>query len=495
MLVFWRLQGQTPCTINALNGTLPTKCLEIESVLVNACTNSEGYDEMARIKIGPNAILLSNLTTVKWATANPWQGWAIWDATNLAKLVTINNLIQSAGNCGKVIKVNPSDIIPAYSNLLIITSTLFDEYAQDFSGLIDTMYVAIQNNQTVLSGHFSNQTNSTKQTFILGTSSCSDTVSFYGNQMVKANGAFGSENGSSVEFTFNGTAKYFNNGCKIPQQTLKVDAGTVNSQYCQGDTVHLTGSNSGAKCSWWYPENRSSGVFSDSTLNSTYFVISKAYLGNIKLYFKIVGNCGKYLIDSVEFSINSGSGLIALKPNSSVKWCVLNPILITAEVTDTNLLTWEHDGYGTLLTNDSISKYYFPSPADTSGVHIIIKQPSLCRLRTDTLFIDFINKPKAEFIVSDSIICKGLTTFVKLTPKNIGGVFSGTGVSGNLFIPDTSGVYTIKYLLDIGGCKDSVYHKVYVLNKPDASFTLSDSVICTGEETINLFHQIQQDIG
>jgi hypothetical protein len=110
ILFFVKLNAQN-CANSAT--LLPTKCLEIESELVDACTNTEGLDEMVRIRIGPNPIPLNSLTNIIWTSANPWQGWATYNASNIAKMDGINTKIAAAGNCGRVIRLNPGDIIPA----------------------------------------------------------------------------------------------------------------------------------------------------------------------------------------------------------------------------------------------------------------------------------------------------------------------------------------------------------------------------------------------
>jgi gliding motility-associated-like protein len=57
----------------------------------------------------------------------------------------------------------------------------------------------------------------------------------------------------------------------------------------------------------------------------------------------------------------------------------------------------------------------------------------------------------------------------------------GDGVNGNKFYKSVSGKYAIKYVLLNGICADTVTQFVHVNPKPDARFTISDSVFCQGD--------------
>ena len=144
--------GQCGSTLS--QGKYPSKAFEIVSILVDACDGSnEGQNEMIRIQVGKNPLNPSKFSVptyvagmVNWGTnsSNPWRG-----VTNLTngtknKILYLNNTIKNKGNCGLLIGLNTTDVIPAYSNLLFITSESFSQTAQDFSDLSDTLYVIFQ---------------------------------------------------------------------------------------------------------------------------------------------------------------------------------------------------------------------------------------------------------------------------------------------------------------------------------------------------------------
>ena len=170
------VQAQQLCSGAGSSDVLPTKCFEIESILVNACSSNEGYDEMVRLRVGPNPLTLNSITTVTWGTPRTWLGWATYNGTTLGKLTTINNSIAAAGNCGRLIKVNPNEQLPAYAKVLFIGSTVFSTTAHDFTGLTDTLYVVLENSSDA-TGHFTNS-GTGNQSMSMGTSGCSESVTW-----------------------------------------------------------------------------------------------------------------------------------------------------------------------------------------------------------------------------------------------------------------------------------------------------------------------------
>ncbi|MFY8021815.1 MAG: gliding motility-associated C-terminal domain-containing protein [Bacteroidia bacterium] len=460
---------------------LPTKCLEIESELVDACTNNEGLDEMVRIRIGPNPIPLNSLTNIVWTSANPWQGWASYNASNIAKMNSINSKIIAAGNCGRVFMLNPGDIIPAYAHFMIITSTLFDANAQDFSGLTDTLYVALQNNQTYTTGHFNNYGTSATRTFIIGTSTCSDTATYNRSFLVNASGNVGGGNGSTVNFTFNGIPTYVNYGCKIPQIPLSADAGIVSPYYCTGDLVPLMGNISGTNCFYWYPANRLSGHFIDSTNINTVFKINPGFSGAVKLYLKAYGNCNTQKLDSVLFIVNLPDIIINIQDLSDSVFCRKNQLNLNSSSNSNNPVTWSSNGKGSFSSINSFQITYTPSILDTGRIWFKITQTSSCGTPYDSINVWFTDPPIAIFEPSDTLVCINASA-IDLNPNSDKGVFNNPYVNGNIFtIPPIAGKYRISYTISLNGCSDSMVQFIEVKPLVDASFTLSDTLICKGE--------------
>jgi hypothetical protein len=138
LLIFFNTKSQT-CVGGSSTSNVPTKCFEIESILVDACDGSnEGRNEMVRLRIGPNPIAVNSIgvapysnvapnQTVNWgpgASANIFRGFSNITTipSILAKIITINAVIAATGNCGKLIPLNANGTIPAGVNLLLITS-------------------------------------------------------------------------------------------------------------------------------------------------------------------------------------------------------------------------------------------------------------------------------------------------------------------------------------------------------------------------------------
>lgn len=484
-LQFGVSSAQTSCNGLGSTNILPTKCFEIESILVNACSNDEGFDEMVRLRVGPNPLTLSSINFVDWPTTNTWQGWATFNSSTLSKLSTINNLIASAGNCGKLIKLNPSDVAPPYARILVITSTVFSATAHDFSGLTDTLYVALQNNSTNNSGHFTNTTTNTARRLIIRAGSCGDTVTHYGHLMVKENGSPGSEDGSGVNFAHNGTATYYNYGCALPNNPFSVDAGTVSGPYCSGASVPLQGLISGTACYYWYPQQRNAGFFTDSTNLNTQFNIAAGFSGNVKLYLRANGSCTTKL-DSVQFTVNVSSTSIDINTLSDSVFCNKNTIALTATSGSSNPVVWRTSANGTFTNILGFSANYVPSITDTGYVWISVSQNLSCGSTKDSIRLYFTPAPYANFTLADTLFCLGQAgAILAINPIQSGGVFSGTGVSGQTFIvPASIGVFPIKHVVVRNGCSDSITKYVRVEAGLSAAFTLSDTVVCLGDKNI-----------
>ena len=69
-------------------------------------------------------------------------------------------------------------------------------------------------------------------------------------------------------------------------------------------------------------------------------------------------------------------------------------------------------------------------------------------------------------------VCENSAAFALnpfVTP--LGGVFSGTGVSGNTFTPGAAGTYTVTYTVTSNGCSTSVTRNIVVLPNPTVTWT------------------------
>src|SRR5687767_14997362 len=77
-----------------IRAQIPSNCIEIESILVDACGSPEGENEMVRFQVGPAPINLASMT-VLWPN-NSWLGLC-QNATTASVVATWNSTITQCG--------------------------------------------------------------------------------------------------------------------------------------------------------------------------------------------------------------------------------------------------------------------------------------------------------------------------------------------------------------------------------------------------------------
>ncbi|MFN3875871.1 MAG: hypothetical protein ACK4L7_08175, partial [Flavobacteriales bacterium] len=204
----------------AAQAQIPVQCLEIESILVDACIDlaacpgaSEGQNEMVRFITGPQPIALNELEA-DWPN-NPWNG-LVQDATTAALTAELNATIEG---CGWLLEP-PGGIIPPGSRVLLVTSTQMCTAANSFATLSDTLYIIFQAPGNT-SGHFANHNNgstptpaptgaSSLRTLVLSylPGNCSDTATYDRSLLTNILGTYGGgaalNDGATVEFSWPG---------------------------------------------------------------------------------------------------------------------------------------------------------------------------------------------------------------------------------------------------------------------------------------------------
>ena len=463
-----------PCVNTLVNEPIPTKCFEIVSILVDACDGSnEGKNEMIRLKIGPNPLLVSTLApgpysigNVNWGLGSPsnlFQGWATLTTADFAKIDTINNRIKAAGNCGVLIPKSKTEYIPAGSNLLIITSTAYNPLAQDFINLQDTLYIILQNTGNS-QGHFANWgSTSSLRKLILNSGTCSDTVIYNVNKLLDQNqkNNIAAEDGATVNYSFNGTATYANSGCKIPIPMQTIDAGNVPASICAGGTISLNGTYSGNHCYAWRAANTISGTFADSLNLITTFTIKKGFIGKCKLYLIAKLNCKDYK-DSVELNVIAASDSIRIQKMDTV-WCVHKQIPINAISNSLANVKWTTNGFGKIDFPNQLTIVYTPDTLkDKGSVVLKVSQNTTCGIIEDSVRL-FITQADAGFLPDKLVMCRGEAA-ISLNPKHNNGQFYGaTGmISNSFFNPIDTGNYIVTYIISELGCLDTAKQEINV---------------------------------
>jgi gliding motility-associated-like protein len=206
--------------INAQNG-----CIEVESILVDACDNNstspEGLNEMFRFRTSDFQLNISEITIFNgWPSEGtnflPFNGF-VQNNSTIAKTAQLNATITS---CGLLVEP-PNGDIPPNSSVLAITSYEVSATLNSFANLSDTIFVIYHQHSGDAGGHFLNQTNGSPQAQelriqITGANACIETVTYQRGQLVNTSGGNTAQNGATVTFTVDGIPSYSNSGCTAP---------------------------------------------------------------------------------------------------------------------------------------------------------------------------------------------------------------------------------------------------------------------------------------
>jgi len=479
-----------PCGSSSSNLPTPNKCFEIVSILVDACDGSnEGQNEMIRIKVGSASLLVSQFSVPNFVTGNVnwgagsgnlWRGFCNFNASSLNKINSINTTITNAGRCGKLIPLNNNQFVPANGELLIITSTDFNPTAQSFANLNDTLYIVLQCAGNT-AGHFANYGTSSTRRLILNHTLCSDTVIYNRVNLLKQDQTTGAEDGGAVNFSYQGTPTYVNNGCAIPITPIIFDAGVANANYCQNQTVNLSGSVSGTNCYYWEAKNPTQGAFNDSSLLNPIFTISATATGQVTLYLKINNACALNK-DSVSFMVGSSASSVNIGNDTNLcvgKTLALNPSPISGNI------SWSANKSGSFSSTTISNPVYTPAANETGITRLFLQVLGSCGNAYDTLNINYIALPNPNFATPTGVVCEGSAPF-NLIPITAGGQFYGNHLTGNTFNPSMAGSFSIKYVVNNMGCADSSSKNITVIGKPNPSFNIPLAAICAGSAPVQL---------
>jgi len=331
---------------------VPTKCLEIESILVDACNPSsicggsnEGQNEMVRFITGPQATNLDELE-VNWPNNN-WLG-LVQNATTAANTAQLNATIET---CGLLIEP-VGGVIPPGSTVLLVTSVDMCIQANSFTALSDTIYIVFQNAGNT-SGHFANNPasgqvisptpvpgNSTRTMIMTYTpTGCSDTATYVTQLVVNNQGTYGGQNGESdggtALFSWPGVPQvsYVNFGCQAPFLALQLTA-SADGTLCGGvGTVNLTGAVNGGdfdSIQW----QGGTGTIGDPTSLNTTYTAGVGDTGSVVLQLCAITDCATPTCTTV--IIPAGNGPTPqITPNGPTALCLGDNVVLTASGADT----------------------------------------------------------------------------------------------------------------------------------------------------------------
>jgi gliding motility-associated-like protein len=404
----------------AFSQTVPSKCFEITSILVDACGGSaEGENEMLTFMVGPNPINVNSIDIAPFVTGNanwgntgsPFQGFCNISGTLLSKINQINTSITTVGNCGIMIPVNPGQQIPAKANTLLITSSNFNASAHDFSNLRDTLYVIIQCSGNT-SGHFANSGTGTRRLIMLYGSNCSDTVTYDRSELLKVNQTKGAEDGSLVYFDFAGNATYANNGCKLPQAERSVKASYTAGNYCLGDTVPISAVLKGPTNILWLLKNSNSGSIINNQSVNTGFIANSSVPGTHTIYALQIGTCDTTR-DSIQITIGSGNSSLSIGSDTVV--CKSSKLKLTPQYSNIDSFFWSAATGTFSSSNTDTTTYTFNS--NQNKAILILNGKGQCGTLQDSIKISALQLPELS---ADSLktFCVNASVTLQANPKN-----------------------------------------------------------------------------
>lgn len=425
---------------------IPTKCLELERVLADACNNActgaqEGENEMFRFVVGPLPIALADLEA-SWATPNPFLGW-VQNATTASLTAQLNATIT---NCGWLLEpVN--GIIPAGSPVLGITSTDLCVPGNSFAGLSDTLYVIFQAAGNTL-GHFKNNSNGNTVTntptgnndyrqFILYdlAQQCADTLDYNTRNMVNQYGTYGGSytqnDGSSLVLTWPGApvVSYVNDGCQAPFTPLTVIITSEPEPMPCGASTTLTATASGnvAEVFW----SGGTGTFSTPATNTTSYTLGSSETESATISFCAVSACGDTVCDQVTLWVNGGLSL-SITPDGPTTFCQGSSIDLTAS--GGNTYTWST---GEITSTITVSL----------GGTVSVSSSNACGTSTAEVELTVNDVPTAQ-VEGPATLCEGITA--ELIATGGGDYQWDTGSTNDSTMIDGPGTYSVTVSNDCG---------------------------------------------
>ncbi len=352
-----------------LHSQVPTKCLEIERVLVDACNSAcsgaqEGENEMFRFIVGPLPIALADLEA-SWATPNTFLGW-VQNATSASVTAQLNATIT---NCGWLVEP-PGGILPAGRRVLGITSTNLCIAGNSFAGLNDTLFVIYQAPGNTF-GHFKNHNNgsgitaaptgpTSYRTFQLSMVSeqCTDSVTYNLSLMVNQYGTYGGSytdnDGSSLEVSWPGapTVTYVNDGCQAPITPFWVQITTEPEELPCGGTTGLTGIASGNIATVFWTGG--TGNFTSPNAYSTNYTLGASETNGTTLSFCAVNACGDTTCTTIDLQVEANTPL-TITADGPTTICEGTSVVLTAN--GGNAYAWNTGATTTSISVDTAGTY------------------------------------------------------------------------------------------------------------------------------------------
>jgi len=466
-----QLTNAQPCNNNFKTDTINT-CVKIEQILVDACANPEGANEMMLIKTGANNIQVADIL-ISWPN-NSWRGFA--SATQ--SKVRLDQLNAEITNCGKIL-YPPNGIIPKHSKVLIFCSLDYQIGSHSFKELKDTFYALFQNAGNT-NGHFANFGTGLRSTTIQIANSCSDIATYDRSKLRKKDGSLGSEDGAVVNFSNQSQVAYENIGCTPPLTQYNLQVNASKTEICVGDTVFLTALIKGYKCFYW----KSSNYNIEDTLNpNSYFVIDKLMPQPFMVYGFTKHACQQEMGDSILFTFAAPPSMTL---NSIPKVCSKDTVRLEAFASQGTFDYFQWSSPLGSLKNPSNLICDLLIQNSSSSFYVKATIGNDCGIFEDSVYIEVEPIPVIQ-IPTNTSICSNSNTFllsgtsnsnlVKWSCTGLGNIVESNKPITNYILNTNEPSQIVFYFTAINSCAevtDSFILKIDSMPNPD--FYVQDNI-------------------
>ncbi|MEI6311227.1 MAG: gliding motility-associated C-terminal domain-containing protein [Bacteroidota bacterium] len=451
----------------------PTKCVEVESFFVDACGSPEQDNEMIRFIIGPSDLNVSSFT-VTWYS-NTWLG-ICQNATSALKTAAFNRTILGCG----YLKEPVGGILPAGKEILLITSTAVDTLANSFANLNDTLIVIYQC-PGATSGHFRNYNSTPLVRYAIlnfsGIGGCSDTGTYDPNQLINSLGGYGGgsaiENGATVNFAWNGTPTYVNNGCNAPFIPLSANIINNDTTLCKGQTINLAATLNGTNRISWI--SSATGTFNRTDSTSVVFTPSTSAIYPIEFYA-----LGYLTCDTASDTVTINAYIDNTRAPNDTAHCLIDTIPLNAS--GATSYNWTASSGYISCTNCSNPRV----ASNTSTAYYLSMTYGASCIKLDTVLVSILAQDSISMAQSDTSICIGNTINLFATSNNGYNWTGGTGSFSCTTCANPTMTITGSSTIVVtssGVCKSA--DSIRVTSVAYDAFTLSnDTTICTGQTAI-----------
>ncbi|MFN5371132.1 MAG: gliding motility-associated C-terminal domain-containing protein [Bacteroidia bacterium] len=429
-------------------------CLEIDAILINACSPNEGLNEQVLFTTGNSPLTLTNLQVTWPNTTNAWLG-TCQDAST-ASLVA--EMSATLGTCGTILEPM-NGIIPANQQVLLFSGITPTVTGISFTGLSDTLYV-IFHCGTATSGNFANSGPNLRTLILNNGSSCSDTVSYIPNQAP-------AQDGAAAFFTENGVVSYSSVGCSFFNNPLSA-SWSAPASICSGaEPLDLSALVTGSP----------GGTFSGSGVSGNTFN-PQGLSGNVVITYQV--GSGSCLVESQQvINVLQGGDPSWTSPGSLCN--PIEPIALTDFITGTPGGSWTGSGVaGSIFFPDGLS-----GPIEIT--YSVGSGQCASQLAQTITIISSVNAP---IVPANITFCQG-----QVASPIDAGVLPGANVTwfsdaelntiifqGNGFIPPANITATYYVTQNIATCSSSASSIVVNFEPaPAPPVTQTAVVYCTGQ--------------